>query len=349
MVGISRPYSGPLKEVAAGYVETLKALFDNVNTAGGIAGARVELLERDDQAIPAQTEKQVKALADDGRVLALIGVIGTGNVQAAYQNLDLGKLPLVGPFTGSTALRTSGHRMLFHVRASYDDELNAIAESMAERGPISKVLVLYQDDAFGVGVWEVFTKMVASKGLRLSLSGLKFERSLGNFADANATKAAIQQADAVLLVATSNTASVILKNVRVENKRASLYGLSVMDVLAVVKDVGAGVAHGLILPQVVPNPRKSSLKLVRDYRTLVTAAKLPLSYTGLEGYLAGRVLLEAFARIKGTPSREKVQTALEDLGQVDLGGFPIRFSRKSHEGSSFVDLTMVSASGTVID
>lgn len=349
VVGISRPYTGPLKGVAAGYVEAAKALFDRVNAQGGIAGAKIELIEKDDEGVPTQTEAQVKALASDPRVLALIGVAGTGNVLAALPTLDAARLPLIGPFSGAAALRGANQHMLFHVRAGYDDEINAIAQSIVDRAPSGKVVVLYQDDPFGAGAYGTFLKEVSGKGPRMGVSAFKFDRATGVLAEAASAQQAVKAADAVLLVAAPKSAGALLTMVRAEGRRSTVYTLSVVDALALVKDVGANVTNGMVITQVMPNPRKSALKVVREYRTLMEATKQPLSYAGLEGYIAARVLVEGLNRVKGSPSRAKLVAALEEMGRADVGGFAINLSRKSHEGSKFVDLSLVSSSGAIID
>lgn len=349
MVGISRPYTGPLKGVAAGYVEAMKALFDSVNAQGGIGGSRIELVEKDDEGVPANTDTQVRALAEDPRILAVLGVAGTGNVLAAYPALEAARLPLIGPFSGAAALRTDKHRLIFHVRAGYDDEIGTIAKTMVERAPAGKVVVLYQDDPFGAGAFGSFLRESSGIGPRMNVSGFKFERTTGVLADTAAAQQAIRQADAVMLVAAPKAAGSLLSMVRTENRRATAYTLSVVDALALVKDIGGPAASGLVITQVMPNPRKSALKLVRDYRALMETSKQPLSYAGLEGYLAGRVLLAAFGRIKGAPSRDKLVAALEGLGGTDIGGYPAAFSARNRQGSRFVDLSLVSGSGSIID
>ncbi len=350
VIGISRPYTGALKGVAAGYVEAFKAAMDAVNAQGGINGSKIELVEKDDEGVPANTEKQVRALADDARVVALVGVAGTGNVLAAYPVLEAAKLPLIGPFSGAVALRDMATRkMIFHVRASYDDELDGIAKNMAERAPTGKVVVLYQDDAFGAGALASFNKQVAAKGPKLTVSAIKFDRTSGVLAEPTLAQVALRQSNAVLLIGAPKAIGMLLKTVRTESQTTHAYTLSVVDALALVKDVGAPVAKGLLITQVMPNPRKGAMKLVRDYRALMESTNQPLSYAGLEGYLTARVLFEALGRVKGAASRDKLMTALEDGGRLDVAGFPISFSRKSHEGSRFVDMSLVSASGSIID
>lgn len=349
-VGIVRPLSGPLMAVAAGYLESVRAVFAAVNAEGGVGGRKLELIERDDQGRPDQTAAQVKALAANPSVVALIGVAGTDNVLSASPFLQEGRLPLIGPFSGSAALRDAQHRLIFHVRANYDDEVNAILETMVMRHPSGKVAVLYQDDAFGAGTYGALLRAVSARAPQLKVSAHKFERSSGTLAEGAAAMESVKIADAVLLLGAPKAVAKLLSGVRGQNRVATVYTLSVVDALGLVKDAGTATAAGVVVPQVFPNPRKSALKLVSDYRALMEKTGQPLSYAGLEGYVAARVLVEGLKRVRGGPvSREKLVASLEGLGRLDLDGFAISYSASSRAGSRFVDLSMISTSGSVID
>jgi hypothetical protein len=125
--------------------------------------------------------------------------------------------------------------------------------------------------------------------------------------------------------------------------------LSVVDALALVREVGAATASGVLITQVMPNPKKSSTRVARDYRTAIEKTALPLSYAGLEGFVAARLAVETLQRIKGPVTRERFNATLDELGRVDLGGFVLQFGKGNHAGSRFVDLSLISPSGSVID
>lgn len=61
-----------------------------------------------------------------------------------------------------------------------------------------------------------------------------------------------------------------------------------------------------------------------------------------------RVLVMALKKAGANPSRASVRQALEGLGQVNLGGYPLNFSPTNHIGSRFVDLTVVSRTGALM-
>ena len=78
------------------------------------------------------------------------------------------------------------------------------------------------------------------------------------------------------------------------------------------------------------------------------AAGIKPNYTMLEGYIAARVLVEGLKRTGPNPSRERLVASSEDISDLDLGGYLVRFSKDNQNGSRFVDLGVVNRSGDLI-
>ena len=98
----------------------------------------------------------------------------------------------------------------------------------------------------------------------------------------------------------------------------------------------------MAISQVVPFPFSSSTPVVRDYLLALKAAgSAQPSFTSLEGYIAARVFVEGLKRAGKDLTRDKFIGALESMSNTEIGGFNVNFSPKSHNGSSFVDLTMI--------
>src|SRR5205814_10703901 len=68
-------------------------------------------------------------------------------------------------------------------------------------------------------------------------------------------------------------------------------------------DKGAGV----IVSQVVPYPWDTSVPVVASYQAALTAANGKAGFVSLEGYLVGRLVVQALKRVSGEPTREAVQ------------------------------------------
>jgi ABC-type branched-subunit amino acid transport system substrate-binding protein len=111
-------------------------------------------------------------------------------------------------------------------------------------------------------------------------------------------------------------------------------------------DVGRGVG----ISQVVPFPWNVGTPIVRDSQKHVALASGGDEFTfgSLEGYIAARVFVEGLRRAERELSRESFIAALETLRDFDLGGFTVTYTPGDHNGSRFVDLTVIGRDRKII-
>jgi ABC-type branched-subunit amino acid transport system substrate-binding protein len=62
----------------------------------------------------------------------------------------------------------------------------------------------------------------------------------------------------------------------------------------------------------------------------------------LEGFIAAKVMVEGIRRAGRNLTRESFIKAMESLDPYDAGGFKVTYTPESHNGSRFVDLTIIS-------
>jgi ABC-type branched-subunit amino acid transport system substrate-binding protein len=112
----------------------------------------------------------------------------------------------------------------------------------------------------------------------------------------------------------------------------------------VQKLAGEG-ACGVALAQVFPNPNGNTSALQHTFhgamKRMGTAG--PFTAFQLEGYVTARVLAEALRRAREA-SPAALARALRTMGDVNLGGFRIDFS-KGNVGSAFVDIAVMNRDG----
>ena len=114
------------------------------------------------------------------------------------------------------------------------------------------------------------------------------------------------------------------------------------------KELGAD-GTGVAISQVVPSPWSGNVPVVRDYqKAMKDSGAKDLSFTSLEGYIAARILIEGLKRTGKDLTREKLIAALEGMNRIEVGGFPVAFSPKSHDASTFVDLTIIGKNGQFV-
>ena len=157
LIGRSTALTGGMAPFLAPLHEGQEAAIADANAKGGIGGRKIRLVSLDDGFDPRRTLENAKQLNEKDGVLALLGVSGTSQVMTLLPYLAQAKLPLIGVYTGSPAIRAQQHPYLFTTRASYADELVKIVRN----------LVAVQSSRIGVG-WPSKTTILASCCCRLS-------------------------------------------------------------------------------------------------------------------------------------------------------------------------------------
>ena len=174
IIGQCAALSGPASGLGTETRIGLKAALDQANANGGVHGRQIVLESSDDGYEPEQcVDCTVKLL--DGDVFALAGYVGTPTAKVAVPVVKEMKAPLIGLFTGAMLLREPVERYVINIRASYDDETEALVGYLFGRG-LKKIAVFYQNDSFGQAGLSGTEKALAKRQAPLAAKG-SFERN----------------------------------------------------------------------------------------------------------------------------------------------------------------------------
>jgi ABC-type branched-subunit amino acid transport system substrate-binding protein len=337
---------GPAQALGHGMREGILAAFEEANRAGGIAGRKLELRSVDDGYEPERTIEAIKKMISEDGVFALIGPVGTPTSRAGQPIATEAKVPFIGPFTGAEFLRNPFNRYVVNVRSSYFQETEAWIERLTKDLRISKIAILYQDDAFGLAGLEGVKLAMARRNLSLVASGT-YKRNT------TAVKSAlleIMKADpqAVVTVGAYKPVAEFIKLARQVGLDATFVAISFVGPDSLAEELGNQGA-GVIVSQVVPFPWDKSLPVVASYQAAIMAvnAKDKPGSVSLEGYLVGRLVVEALKRIPGEPSREALLDAIAKE-PFDLGGLSLSYGTGRNQGSDQVYFTILQADGTFV-
>ncbi len=115
---------------------------------------------------------------------------------------------------------------------------------------------------------------------------------------------------------------------------------------ALAKELGPD-GEGVIISQVVPFPWDVSLPVVAQYQEALKAVDPAAEpgFVSLEGYLVGRVAIEALKAAGKDVTRQDYLDALNALGTLDLGGLVLGFGPDDNQGSDDVFMTRITAGG----
>lgn len=344
------PLSGPLAATGRDLMSGARLYFDQVNRHGGIQGNRIRLVTRDDGYRVADTLRLTREALEKDEPIALLGLVGTGNVDALLKEgvLDRAGVPVVGVRTGARSVRASGNPHLFHVRAGYDDETAKMVETLSTMG-FSRFGVFYQNDPFGKEGLAGVETALAGRGLKPTVLA-SYEK---NTTDVAAAVKSVLKADpqAVIMISNTLASAAFVKAAREADYQGQLLTVSVTDPAQVYEKIGETAAHGLVVSQVMPNPERREVPVVKEAARALegSGANAPrLNYTMLEGYIYAKVLAEGLRGAGANPTSASLQAALARLRGYDVGGLVFDYAGGRREGARFVDLTIIGRGGKLL-
>jgi len=340
-IGVTLDHSSVEKANGTGLFLGSSACFTAINKAGGIHGAKVELQLADDQFKPDVAKANALAFAADPAVLAILHPLGTR--QASEVSDAVPGLPVVGPNTGTVALRRKNTPNTFWVRANYDQEIDRLVAQAVTLGQ-TRIGLVHSNDPLGQSLLAGFNAALAKARLEPAIIA-----TTPNTISMEVEPAAKRIAEArphVVIVGLAGTAPAFVKALRAAGGKSSAYGLSITaGSLSAMGDL----AHGLGFSIVVPSPFATRHEIVRRYQAdMLAAGQQTFSLPSLEGYVNARVLAEGLRRAGPGASRAQLMAALESIEGYELGGMKISFGRGNREGSQFVDVAVIGAGGRLL-
>ncbi len=342
LFGQSAAFNGPAAELGKGMRLGIEAAFREVNEAGGVHGRRLELRSLDDGYEPEGAIRNTRLLIEDDGVFALIGGVGTPTSRSAVPIAAAAGVPYLAPFTGAGFLRQEPN--VINLRASYAQETEEMVARLTGDLEIERIAVVIQNDSFG---------RAGLAGVRAALDRRGMDPvAIGVYPrNTTAVKTAVVdielgRPEAVIVVGAYQPVAALIAWTRRLGLDPVFMTLSFVGSNALAEELGADGA-GVHVTQVVPFPTAESPPVAVAYRRAIRAhtADAEPGFVSFEGYLAGRLAIEALERCGPDVSRDRFLQALRNAGPIDLDGFGLAFGEEDNQGSDAVFLTVIDEAG----
>jgi len=345
VIGQSAAFTGPAAQLGIQMRSGAKLWIDHVNALGGIHGRQIDLKARDDKYESTLAAENTRKFINEDRVFALFAYVGTPTSSAAMPIFTEARVPFLGAFTGAELLRSPFNRYIFNVRASYYDETEAIVEHLTRIGA-RKIAVFYQADNYGQAGLDGTTRALAKRNLKVHATGT-VERNTTNIAEAVKTIDG-SQPDAVVMISQYTSTAEFVRQMKKSGSLASFYTVSFVGSKALADALGKE-GHGVTISQVVPFPWSPLTPIVKEFLDLAKkSGNVDVNFSSLEGFISAKVLTEGLRRAGRDLTRERFVAALENITNLDLGGFGVSFSAANHNASKYVDLSMIGREGRFV-
>lgn len=342
-LGASQVLSGPLGPQTQQYGEGARLMFEAVNAAGGIHGRKIGFTSLDDGFDPKRAVENTRRLIEEHKVFMLFNSTGTAQTAAVLPQLKASKTILFGPVTGASSMREGVNPYLFHVRAGYANETERMFSQLRQIG-VTRVAFFYQDDGLGKTLLGEVRKASTAANLPL-VAEIKVDPAAPDFAAAAAATAQAQP-QAVIVGTAGLTFPHYVKAVLATPTRPAFYGYSVASLDVIHREL-QDKARGIILAQIMPSLRNTTIPVVAEYLKLLKAKSPDAqpSASQFEGFVHARLLVEGLRRTGRDLSTASFTQTLEGAGEIAFGRFTARYSPRSHNGSDYVELAIIDAEG----
>jgi branched-chain amino acid transport system substrate-binding protein len=339
IIGQSAPLSGANAELGNDIRNGALAYFKKVNDAGGVNGRKLQLATLDDANQVARAEANTKKLVEEQGVFALFGYASATLSRPALPFVEKHKVPFLAPFTGADPMRVF-NKYVFNIRASYADELDKIVEHYVTFG-LKRFAIVHYDDPVGKENLTAVERALKKRNLAIASVAAWKDRAKPDI-DGGLKEVMKGNPDVVILTTLFKASSDFVKAAQNTGFSAQMVSNSFPGASPLAKELGAA-GSGVAITQVVPPPTRRSVPVVKEYQDAIEKqlGKKEYSFTSLEAYIAAKVAVEAIRRAGPRLTRENFMQAIEGMKSYDTGDFPVSFSPTDHNGSDYVEITVI--------
>jgi branched-chain amino acid transport system substrate-binding protein len=342
LIGQSAVLSGPLGKTIVSLNQGIELAFAEANAAGGVNGQALKLVSLDDELKPEKAVANYKVLAEQQRVKAFIGCVGSGTTAAAAGVLKDSGLPSFGGYAVGDGARAKVKGQAYFLRASYGREAEVLIQHLLTLG-IDKIAVAHLANPGGEEVVRSITALLQAKQVKLAGAGAVANDGTNVGEIGRALSA--QGPQAIIMFLNAPLAAGLMDAVLQTGHRPSFYGMSIVAGDAVAALIGSK-ARGLVVAQSVPFPWSEIEPVAIQYRRLCTAKQVTPNYAGFEGYL-NALLFAGILRRSGDLAPSRIHAAIRST-RMRLSGMNIDFGESELSGSKFVELVQVAEGGRFV-
>ena len=232
------------------------------------------------------------------------------------------------------------------MRAGLRDEINKLAQHLATIG-ITRLGLFYEEGP-GAPALLAAADEAAKNARGTIIAKASYPAGTARVSPA-VTVFTATPPQAIIMVSSGAAAAGFIEQYRAAAGAAQLFAHSGADIEQLSKRLSEEQMQGVAIAQVTPSPYTIASRLGKEFNDVVAKSdklEVPVSYAMMEGYITGKVIIEAVRRQGSRPTREGMVAALDSMDNFDLGGYVVGF-KGTRSGSKFVELSIISGAGKI--
>ena len=302
-IGFTPPVTGASAAEGSFQIKAIKLALKEINAAGGVNGRKIDLRTVDNQSSNPGALAALQKAVEQEKALALMGFVKSTQILATSDAIKSYGIPT---FVGGTnvTLTQQGNPWLFRVRP--DDSIAALAmiKYIKEDLKLTKVGVLNDTDAFGMGGGDLVEKYAKEAGI----SVVKREKYTTKDKDYTAQLLSLKSAGAEIMIVYApnpEDAAVIQRQYRQLGSPFKYLGSPSSqhrDALNLAREAAEGI---FAIADFVPGQTEANRKYAEDYKKEYNE-----EYDGLSAWTYDGLKILVNAIKKAGEDRAKIREAI---------------------------------------
>jgi branched-chain amino acid transport system substrate-binding protein len=331
-IGAFGPFGGPVYLYGKLVMNGVEAVFDKVNSEGGVHGRNVVLVREDDNCKPEGAIAAVKKLAYDQKVFAIIGGACSNATLASVPEIEKSGIPMVVNSAVADGITDPPKTNIYTTQLTSGVESRAQIDFALARGA-EKIALVRMTDAWAMARYNPLAAYAEEKGI-------EFVENLELGVDANdATPQALKLrgagVDAVIMILYPKPGAVLIRDsLKIGNNPLWVGQTAINDFVAFAKQVGVpnALTNFVTITATAYQPSDPEVKDWTD-RVKKLFPNDELSVFNMNGIGSAQVLVEALRKAGPDLTRDGFLAAMGDMDmEVDVYAGPIKCSAgESHQ------------------
>lgn len=164
-IGTLFPFTGDLSDFGPNFWNAAELAVNQINEAGGVNGAPVELIRGDTATSPQQAVEEARRLIDIEGVDALVGPAGSGEALPVVESVaGPDGVVVISPSATSPALTVANDNDFFFRTTISDAAQGVVMADLAIEQGYQSACVLYVNNAYGQGLSDAFAERFTAQG-----------------------------------------------------------------------------------------------------------------------------------------------------------------------------------------
>ncbi len=166
-IGVVLPTSGPIAYDGGMALNGIKMAVDEINSAGGVGGNKIELYVEDSAGVPATAVAAMEKLVGMEKVVAVIGDFGSSCTLAMMDVAQRAKVPLITPVSLAPKITEMGNIWMFRGCDNSAMIAKAFTKWAVQEKKVDKWAYIAINTDYGRGSVEAFDKDLGALGAKV--------------------------------------------------------------------------------------------------------------------------------------------------------------------------------------